>query len=115
MGDALNQVWQGLWNGFVKDGLVIIIACAAIGWIVKHKTKIKNDTIPIICGIVGAVLAIVIPEMYAEDSNILAIIKGLAMGVASTGIHQIGRSIVNLKFKEVQAQIPDYEKYKNEI
>lgn len=66
--------------------LVVVVACLAIGYIIKHATlckKIPNNDIPVILGVVGAVLNLVVSGVSVESA-----VYGLVMGLASTGLHQ---------------------------
>lgn len=65
---------------------VVLVACLAIGYIIKHGSlfkKIPNDDIPVILGILGAVLNLVVTGLSIESG-----VYGLVMGLASTGLHQ---------------------------
>lgn len=75
-----------------QEVVSIVIICYLIGMGAKAISKVKNETIPVIVGICGAVLGIVgmyvIPEFPAN--NILdAIAVGIVSGLASVGVNQL--------------------------
>lgn len=66
---------------------VIMGICLCIGFIVKHWIKdVDNKFIPTLCAVLGAAIAIWMswPSITPE-----VILKGLASGLASTGLHQL--------------------------
>lgn len=78
--------------------VVVVVACLVIGYIIKHATFfkwIKNDDIPMILALIGAVLNAVVSGLSVES-----VVYGALMGVASTGLHQIFKEwIDNIKMK----------------
>ena len=69
----------------------ITVICYLIGMICKSSDKVKDEMIPSVCGVCGAVLGIagmyVIPDFPAQDMlNAIAI--GIVSGFASTGLNQ---------------------------
>ena len=69
----------------------ITVICYLIGMICKSSVKVKDEMIPSVCGVCGAVLGIagmyVIPDFPAQDMlNAIAI--GIVSGFASTGLNQ---------------------------
>lgn len=78
--------------------VVVVIACLVVGYIIKHATFfkwIKNDDIPMILALIGAVLNAVVSGLSVES-----VVYGALMGVASTGLHQIFKEwIDNIKMK----------------
>lgn len=74
----------------------IVVISALIGYAVKQIPAIKDNYIPIIVCVVGAILAVLghyfIPNFISE--NILDVIAtGIVSGLASTGAHQIVKQI----------------------
>lgn len=66
--------------------VVVVVACLVVGYIIKHATFfkwIKNDDIPVILAVVGAILNAVVSGLSVES-----IVYGAVMGLASTGMHQ---------------------------
>ena len=68
----------------------IVVICYLAAMAIKA-TKIDNKWLPVICGVVGAVLGVVgyyvMPEFPAGDL-ITAIAVGVVSGLAATGINQ---------------------------
>lgn len=72
--------------------LVVIVACLAIGYIIKHASFMKwlpNDDIPVVLAVVGAGLNLAVSGLSIESA-----VYGLVMGLASTGMHQAFKSFV---------------------
>lgn len=66
--------------------LVVLVACLVIGYVIKHASFLSwvpNSDIPVILGVVGAVLNAVVTGVSVD-----AIVYGAVMGLASTGLHQ---------------------------
>ena len=70
--------------------LPIVLICYLAGMGFKQMDCVKDEMIPVLVGIVGAIIAIpamyVMPDFPATDV-ITAI--GIASGLASTGAHQV--------------------------
>ena len=76
---------------------VVIGICLCIGYVVKTSlTFIKNKYIPLIMAIVGILLSIWINRSI--DPNI--ILSGMFSGLASTGLYEMFRNIINNKEKK---------------
>lgn len=72
--------------------LVVIVACLAIGYIIKHASFMKwlpNDDIPVVLAVVGAGLNLAVSGLSIESA-----VYGLVMGLASTGMHQAFKRFV---------------------
>lgn len=72
--------------------LVVLVACLAVGYIVKHATFLKwipNDDIPIILAVVGGILNPIVSGLSVES-----VVYGAVMGLASTGLHQSFKAFV---------------------
>lgn len=66
--------------------LVVLVACLVVGYIIKHATFfkwIKNDDIPVILSVVGALSNLLVSGLSFES-----LVYGAVMGLASTGMHQ---------------------------
>ena len=65
---------------------VVMVACLAVGYIIKHATFFKwlsNDNIPVVLAVFGAILNGLVSGFSVES-----IVYGAVMGLASTGLHQ---------------------------
>ena len=77
---------------------VIVIICYLVGFTCK---KIGNEAldkfIPSICGVLGAILGVVIfftiPNFIPADNWAMAIAIGIVSGFSATGINQIYKQI----------------------
>lgn len=79
---------------FLSEYMVPVIMgiCLCIGFIVKHWVKdVDNKFIPTLCAVVGAAIAVWMnwPTITPE-----VILKGLASGLASTGLHQLFKQYI---------------------
>lgn len=72
--------------------LAIVVITYLVGLCAKLCPKIKDNSIPVIVGIVGGILGVVgmyvIPDFPAEDV-LNAIAVGIVSGLASTGVDQV--------------------------
>ena len=83
-------------------GIASVAAITVIAYLVgagcKASAKIFDSWIPVICGIVGAVLGIaglyVMPDFPASDI-VTALAVGIVSGFAATGINQIYKQAKN--------------------
>ena len=63
-----------------------------VGYIIKHASFfkwVKNDDIPVILAVVGAIL-----NAFVSGLSVESIIYGAVMGLASTGMHQSFKKFV---------------------
>lgn len=77
---------------------VVLVACLCVGYCIKHITwleKISNEYIPTIMLILGAILA-----CFAEQKiSLNIIVADMVTGLASTGLHQMFKQIIEPKEK----------------
>lgn len=76
----------------------ITVICYLAGQVVKA-TGIDNKWIPVICGVLGAILGPValftgVPDFPATDA-LTAVSVGIVSGLAATGINQVGKQLTN--------------------
>jgi hypothetical protein len=72
--------------------LIVILACLVIGYIIKHASflkKIKNNDIPVILAVFGAIVNAIVGGVSVDS-----IVYGAVMGLASTGFHQAFKTFV---------------------
>lgn len=83
---------------FINDYLVLIVLalCLCIGYIIKHVVPGEkiNRYIPLIVGILGVVLNSWL-NAWALSPKIL--LGGLASGLASTGMHEAFKNLIEKK------------------
>lgn len=72
---------------------VIMVLCLCVGYVIKHWIKdADNRIIPTVCAVLGVALAVwinwgsITPEVIAG---------GFVSGLASTGLHQAFKQIIN--------------------
>ena len=78
---------------FIMDMYVpiIVVACLIVGYIVKKWIKdVDNKYIPTIVCILGAILGCLVNNVITVD----VIVAGAASGLASTGLHQVYRNLI---------------------
>ena len=79
-------------NNFV---FIVMLACLVVGYIIKHASFlkwIKNNDIPVILVVIGAILNTIVGDISVES-----IVYGAVMGLASTGLHQSFKNFIDGK------------------
>lgn len=72
--------------------VVVMVACLVVGYIIKHATFfkwVKNDNIPTILAVVGAIV-----NALASGLSVESVVYGALMGLSSTGFHQAFKRFV---------------------
>jgi len=80
----MKEIFDFIVNLFVDDGIIIAVAAFIVGQIIKS-LKVPNKFIPLICGVLGAVLGIVLPTVFVGKDIVTCGILGLALGWGATG------------------------------
>lgn len=94
----MENVYEFIIELFVGQGLIIAVAAFVVGAIIKQALKfIPNDFIPLICGVLGILLGIFIPDVFPGNDLITAGIKGLALGWAATGGYETVKNLLQMK------------------
>lgn len=82
----------------VSTVVAIVAITYLIGYAAKQIPQVKDNYIPIIVGVAGAILGIigmyVIPDYPANDI-LNAIAVGIVSGLSSTGVNQIYKQVKN--------------------
>nr|DAE81285.1 MAG TPA: hypothetical protein [Bacteriophage sp.] len=82
----------------VSTVVAIVVITYLIGYAAKQIPQVKDNYIPIIVGVAGAILGIigmyVIPDYPANDI-LNAIAVGIVSGLSSTGVNQIYKQVKN--------------------
>ena len=76
---------------------VILVACLIVGYCIKHITwleKISNEYIPAILAVLGAALACISTRSGGNPITLETIVYGAFTGLASTGLHQAFKQII---------------------
>lgn len=77
---------------------VVLVACLIVGYCIKHITwleKISNEYIPAILAVLGAILACISAVSGGNHITIETIVYGAFTGLASTGLHQAFKQIID--------------------
>lgn len=94
--NATEYLVNFLYENFIKEGFIVILACFVLGAIVKHLIpKVSNNWIVPIVSLCGIVLSLCMP-MSGDTNKVLIATKGLIMGWASTGGFEFIRGLVRL-------------------
>lgn len=82
----------------VSTVVAIVVITYLIGYAAKQIPQVKDNYIPIIVGVAGAILGVigmyVIPDFPANDI-LNAIAVGIVSGLSSTGVNQIYKQVKN--------------------
>lgn len=79
-----------LYMSLINGGVMLF--CLAIGYIIKTSVpKIGNKYIPLIMGAVGIIISILNAQCF--DFNV--VLSGLITGLASTGLYEAYRNLIN--------------------
>lgn len=64
--------------------MIVVLGCLCLGYIIKTTfTKVPNNYIPAILGVVGIIINVLVNGLSVET-----VILGCFMGLAATGLHQ---------------------------
>lgn len=75
---------------------LVLAFCLIVGYILKHWVKdVDNKLIPTILAILGAICACI----CAKDVSLELIVGGAFSGLASTGLHQAFKNLINKENK----------------
>lgn len=70
---------------------IIVVACLIVGYIVKKWiADVDNKYIPTIVCILGVILGCIVNQTISVD----VIVAGAASGLASTGLHQAYKNLI---------------------
>ena len=78
---------------FIKDLYMplIVVLCLGVGYILKHWIKdIDNKVIPTVLAVLGMAVAI----LTTPEPNLQVIVGGMLSGLASTGLHQTFKNLI---------------------
>lgn len=77
--------------------LAIVVICYLLGLGAKASEKFKDNYIPVLVGAVGGILGIVgmyVIKDFPANDVLNAIAVGIVSGLASTGVNQVYKQIV---------------------
>lgn len=86
--------------GFLQEYYipVVLVACLIVGYCIKHITwldKVSNEYIPTILAVIGAILAVLSAYFGKTPITLETVVYGAFTGLASTGLHQAFKNIIN--------------------
>ena len=74
---------------------IVMVICLAVGYILKHWIKdVDNRIIPTVLAVLGAVCACI----NAQSVSLELLASGAVTGLASTGVHQAFKQLIEGKF-----------------
>ena len=79
---------------FLDNGIIIAVAAFVVAQIIKGFESIPKSVIPLIGGIIGIALGVLIPGLFPGKDIITSGVMGLALGWAATGGYE---TVKNLK------------------
>lgn len=89
----MENVMEFILNLLVGEGLIIAVATFVVGEIVKGLNFIPNKYIPLIGGVLGIILGVIMPGVFAEKDVISSAVLGLILGWAATGGYETIRNL----------------------
>lgn len=79
---------------FLNDYLVLIVVgiCLCVGYILKNSfPKLDNKYIPLIMAVLGVCINVWVANTFTPE----VLLGGLFSGLASTGLHQLLKNLIN--------------------
>ena len=74
----------------------ITVICYLAGMVCKASEKVKDEFIPVVCGVAGGILGVagmyLMPDFPASDV-INAVASGIVSGLAATGANQVLKQV----------------------
>ena len=87
----MKEIETFLGELFIGEGIIVAVAAYVVGEIIKKALKfVPNEVIPLICGLLGVGLGLVL-----VDLSIIGAVKGLCLGWAATGGYEAVKSLKN--------------------
>lgn len=80
---------------FLGSGLVIAVGAYVVGSIIKTISGVPNKYIPLIGGVLGALAGVFVPVLFPDTHWFIAMVNGLALGWAATGLDQTIKKITS--------------------
>lgn len=101
-GNMVSEVINTIYSELFREGWIIVIVCYVVGSIMKNALpKLNNQIIVPVLSVLGALLAVLLPSVFAGCGIRLSITKGLICGWASTGIHQFIKAFIRIKSNKI--------------
>ena len=81
---------------------VTVGICLCVGYIIKHSiSQIPNKMIPLIMGVLGAIVSVISNwPIDSAQAALASVYSGLVSGLASTGLHQAFAQMIGFDSKD---------------
>lgn len=89
----MDNVINFILDLFVSNGVIIAVAAFVVGRIIKPIKSIPSNVIPIVGGVLGIALGMLIPDLFEGKDLATSAVMGLALGWAATGGYETIRNI----------------------
>lgn len=96
----MEQITQYVYDLFIGYGVVNPVGCFVVSQIVNALECVPNKFVPLVCGVLGAVIAAAIPSIFPDTAITIQAINGLALGRAAKGGFETLRELKNKKASE---------------
>ena len=108
-----QQIIQYLWDTFIAEGMLVIAAVFVVGQMIKQMplfAKVPNQYISLIGVVLGAVVAVTVPDVYPGEELTTAAIKGGSLGLMTTGLYEV----LKIFFPKLSAKLEEIAKGMNQ-
>lgn len=100
----MEQIWNYIINLFMGNGIIIAVGAFVLGSLIKGSLDVvPNKYIPLICGVLGAVVGACVPGIFGEADWFTALVQGMALAWAATGGYETIRNLINKKDGNINA------------
>ena len=93
----MDIIIQFIADLLLTKGIIIAAAVFVLGLLVKPIKFINNDYIPLIGGLFGIALGIMLPSVFPDDELIVRGIYGLLLGWSATGGYETVKNLITKK------------------
>lgn len=81
----MDNIYNFILNLVVTNGVIIAVATFVLGQIIKTISDKYSKYIPLVGGICGVILGVLLPNVFPDADYVTRAIYGLALGWAATG------------------------------
>lgn len=76
------------------DGMLLVVVSFVVGCIIKSSLdRVDNKYIPLICAVLGAVIAMLVPHIFPDSGIVTSALKGMVISWAATGGYEMFRNL----------------------
>lgn len=98
----MESIMQYIFDLFIGEGIIIAVGAFVTGMIIKNSLDfINNKYIPLIGGIFGSVIGVMIPQVFSDADIVTSLIKGLAIGWAATGGYETIKNLIENRRQDI--------------